>query len=82
MLPIEQGEKLETFLIDTGDMIKLACESQVEEVRGQQTGFDPDKLHPEAQSWIAPKLCPISCATTAHSFLETAVTPVPLVLCP
>jgi hypothetical protein len=41
-------------------MIKLACESQVEEVSGQQTGLDPESVHPVAQSWIAPKLCPIS----------------------
>lgn len=123
-LPIEQAEKVETFLVETGDlssfirqrstrksekrthMMKLAEASQLEAVRGQQTGFELVSVHPLAQSWIAPKLCPISClqptssaptpnlkpetrerergthATTCHSLLVIAVTPVPLVLCP
>lgn len=42
-------------------MMKLAEESQVDAERGQQTGFELVSVHPVAQSWIAPKLWPISC---------------------
>lgn len=40
------------------------------------------KLHPSVQSWIAPKLCPTSCAMTCHSLSVMLVTPVPLVTSP
>ena len=40
--------------------LTFADASHEEVVRGQQTGFELTRLHPSAQSWIAPKLCPIS----------------------
>jgi hypothetical protein len=47
MLPIEQGEKEETLLTETGDMMKLLLLSQVVVVKGQQP---PAREHPSTQS--------------------------------
>ncbi|KAH8917364.1 hypothetical protein BT69DRAFT_672343 [Atractiella rhizophila] len=50
-------------------MMKASLALQVLVVRGQQLCVS---VQPSVQSWMAPKLCPTSCATTCHSFLVMA----------
>lgn len=50
---MEHGEKLEVFLVETGDMMKLELLLQLDADIGQQA---LDKLQPDTQSCIAPKL--------------------------
>ena len=76
ILPMLQGEKVDSLIEAVGFMRYADPALQTEPLRGQHTGELPTspEEHPVAQSWTAPKLCPSSCARTSHSKLLEVTT--------